>query len=122
MGEERGKVLLDAICDEVDQRLNPGGDDCPFCGGEGVTYDCIDGCCVDAESGCDYCARKCVECVIFDGKRAKAVREEVIKSDDIDLAREWLKGVGRWHPDISDERIRQEIATAREALAKVGTA
>jgi hypothetical protein len=37
-------------------------DDCPNCGGEGVYYDCIDGMCADAESGCDLCARKCDWC------------------------------------------------------------
>lgn len=111
-GEERGKVLLNAIYDEVDQRLNPDQNDCWNCGGEGVTFDCFDGCCVDAESGCDLCSRKCIECVIFAGKLAKAIREEVIKSGDIDVAREWIKSVGRWSPAITDDRIRDELAKA----------
>jgi len=36
--------------------------DCGQCGGEGVTYDCIDGQCLDAEIGCDLCATKCDYC------------------------------------------------------------
>jgi len=38
------------------------GHDCGNCGGDGVTYDCIDGFCVDAESGCDMCERRCDWC------------------------------------------------------------
>jgi hypothetical protein len=34
-------------------------DECPICGGEGFTFDCFDGCCEDAEIGCDDCARPC---------------------------------------------------------------
>lgn len=37
-------------------------DYCGNCGGEGYTYHCIDGCCVDAEEGCDLCARRCDWC------------------------------------------------------------
>jgi hypothetical protein len=37
-------------------------DDCPNCGGEGVIYHCIDGCCVDADIGCELCERTCDWC------------------------------------------------------------
>jgi len=37
-------------------------EDCWNCGGEGVTYDCVDGMCVDADSGCDLCSRRCHVC------------------------------------------------------------
>lgn len=37
-------------------------DECGNCGGEGVIYDCIDGFCVNAEDGCDLCARRCDWC------------------------------------------------------------
>jgi hypothetical protein len=37
-------------------------DDCPNCGGEGVIYHCIDGCCVDADIGCELCERTCDLC------------------------------------------------------------
>ncbi len=33
--------------------------ECPSCGGEGVVYDCFDGCCQDAEWGCEECERPC---------------------------------------------------------------
>lgn len=89
-----GEVLLDLIYDEVDQQLNPSGEDCWHCGGEGVTHDCF------------------VECKIFAGQRAKAVREEVIKSGDIDIAREWLVRVGRWHPGITDDQIKAQLTKA----------
>lgn len=36
--------------------------DCFECGGEGFVFDCFDGFCVDAESGCDDCTRPCPEC------------------------------------------------------------
>ncbi len=36
--------------------------ECPNCQGEGVIYDCIDGCCIDPESGCDLCAHRCDWC------------------------------------------------------------
>lgn len=38
------------------------GEECGNCGGEGYTYLCIDGCCVDAEEGCEICARRCDWC------------------------------------------------------------
>jgi hypothetical protein len=37
-------------------------DECPNCGGESVTYDCIDGMCLDAERGCEFCERECEWC------------------------------------------------------------
>jgi hypothetical protein len=46
-------------CQQVEP---PSDDECPNCGGDGVTYDCIDGMCVDSESGCDLCERKCDWC------------------------------------------------------------
>ena len=36
--KNRGEILLDFICEEIDQRLNPEGEDCPECGGEGFVY------------------------------------------------------------------------------------
>lgn len=38
------------------------GDECGNCGGEGFTYNCIDGCCVDVEEGCDLCPSRCDWC------------------------------------------------------------
>lgn len=34
-------------------------DECPVCGGEGFVFDCFDGCCLDADIGCDDCTRTC---------------------------------------------------------------
>lgn len=115
---DRGEVLLACIYDDVDNRLNPGGEECWHCGGEGETYDCIDGCCVDAESGCPDCARPCIECRIAAGQRAKAIREEVIKSDDIDIARAWIKEQGRLRADTTDDMIREQMAAAKAELEK----
>lgn len=38
-------------------------DSCPNCGGEGYVYDCFEEyACVDPESGCDLCMRRCDWC------------------------------------------------------------
>lgn len=37
------------------------GDGCGNCD-DGWVYDCIDGCCVDPESGCDLCGSRCDYC------------------------------------------------------------
>lgn len=118
-----GEILLEAIYDDVDRRLNPDSEDCWYCGGEGATYDCIDGCCADPESGCPDCYSPCQECVIFNGKRAKAVREEVIASGNIDVAIAWLKSIGRWNDDISRDRVADELkAASARPLSPEGTA
>lgn len=113
---ERGERVLEAIYDEVDQRLNPDNEECWHCGGEGETYDCIDGCCVDAESGCADCARPCPECRIHAGARAKAIRIEVVKSDDVAVAVAWLKSQSRWNDTITLDQVRDEMAKARAKL------
>lgn len=43
---------LSLTADDIDEK-------CPTCGGEGFTFDCFDGCCADAEVGCDDCTRPC---------------------------------------------------------------
>lgn len=47
--------------EEIDDMMGM-DDDCSYCGGEGVVYDCIDGQCLDAEIGCDLCASRCDYC------------------------------------------------------------
>jgi hypothetical protein len=47
---------FDAFDDDFDDG------DCGNCGGEGYVYDCIDGCCVNAEDGCSDCERRCDWC------------------------------------------------------------
>lgn len=113
---KREEMLLAAIYDDVHLRLNPGDEDCWNCGGEGVVFDCIDGCCEDSEVGCDDCTHECPECVIFKGQIAKAVREEVIKANDPDLAIAWLKEIGRWRDDIPREQVIAQLTAAQEKL------
>ncbi len=36
--------------------------ECPECGGEGFVFGCFDGCCLDADIGCDDCTRPCPVC------------------------------------------------------------
>ena len=113
---DRGELLLGFIYEEVDRRLNPDDDECWYCGGEGETYDCFDGLCADAEFGCEECTRPCPECRLHAGRRAKAIREEVIKAGDPDVATAWLKSIGRWRDDITSEQVMQELADAKALL------
>lgn len=53
------RMSLDEVMDDMDAFEN---EECANCGGEGVIYDCIDGQCLDAESGCDLCASRCDFC------------------------------------------------------------
>ena len=115
--DERAKVLFGLLVDDVDRRMNPNDDECWHCGGEGYVADCFDGFCVDAEGGCEECTRRCPECARYSYNRLKAIREEVIKSGDVDIAREWLRSVGRWSDDISTEQITQHLEDARVALS-----
>lgn len=118
MGERsRGEILLDAIDEEVMQRINPSGEDCPECGGDGYTYDCFEEwACIDPEGGCSDCARRCLWCAELKHDRLKAVREEVIKSDDVEIATAWLKQIGRWRDSITVEQIKEAMAAERRKL------
>lgn len=40
-------------------------EDCGQCDGSGYWYHCIDGCCINAEEGCNLCARRCDFCNPF---------------------------------------------------------
>lgn len=113
---ERGEMMLAAIYDDVDRALNPEGDECWHCGGEGYVHDCIDGFCNDSEVGCEDCTQRCPECVIHDRARAKAVRKAVVTSGDIELAAAWIKSVGRWDDGITMERIGAELDAAKRAM------
>ncbi|WP_288959775.1 hypothetical protein [uncultured Sulfitobacter sp.] len=53
--------MMDWTREDIDY-LDSTLDDCPNCGGEGVVHDCIDDQCIDAEIGCELCARKCDYC------------------------------------------------------------
>lgn len=113
---DRGQRMLDAIYDDVDHALNPDGDACWHCGGDGYTHDCIDGFCEDSEIGCEDCARRCPECLELERDRAKAVREAVVQSGDVELAAAWLKSIGRWSDDITMERIGTELDAAKRQM------
>lgn len=114
--ERVARATLDAIYDDVDHRLNPNDEECWHCGGEGETFDCFDGFCADAELGCPDCTRPCPECRQHSAARAKAVREAVVKTGDIDLAIEWIKSVGRWRDDITREEVKSQIVAAQAAI------
>lgn len=47
--------------------------ECWSCGGEGFYFDCLDGCCVYADEGCDACRYRCDVC---DGAGGWPVDEE----------------------------------------------
>jgi hypothetical protein len=114
---QRADALLDAIYDDVDRRLNPSGEECWYCGGEGEIADCFEEfACIDPESGCSDCRRPCPECRLYARDRAKAIREEVIKLADVDVAIAWLQSVGRWSPDITREQVQTELEAGRRAL------
>lgn len=112
----RGERILDAIHDDVNNDLNPEGDSCWHCGGDGYTHDCVDGFCLDAEIGCEDCTRPCPECLIRKRDHAKAVRRAVVESGDVEVAAAWLKEVGRWSDDITMEQIGAELDAARSAM------
>jgi len=113
MDKSAAEIMLDMIYDDVDQQLNPDHEECPTCGDDGYISDCFDGCCVDAEYGCDDCTRRCPECARYNARRQNAIKAEVIKLNRVDVAREWLKAVDRWHPDITDQQIQKELNDMR---------
>jgi hypothetical protein len=110
---ERAERILDAIYDDVHSRLNPNDEECWHCGGEGETYDCIDGCCVDAESGCPDCARPCLECAIHARNIDQAVQVEVLKSVDVDLAIAFLKRQRKWLESFTTQSILANLHAGR---------
>lgn len=112
---DRGEILLRYIEDEVGQRLNPDNEDCWNCGGEGYTFDCIDGCCEDADSGCEDCARRCSECAQVDISFKKCVRIEVLRTLDIDIAIAWLKSRNKWSDKFTRNYVLLNLHSGRVA-------
>jgi hypothetical protein len=112
---DRGEVLLEFIEDEVRQRLNPDNEDCWHCGGEGETFDCIDGCCLDADSGCELCKRDCLECRINEITFKKSVRIEVLRTLDIDIAIAWLKSRDKWSDRLTRHDVLLNLHSGRVA-------
>ena len=105
--------LLNAIYDDAHRELNPSDDECWNCGGEGFTYDCIDGCCEDAESGCEQCARPCPECAHYKASLERYVRVQVLRSLDLPLARAWIRRKGRLKEDHTDQFILANLHAGR---------
>lgn len=116
--QTRDEMILDHIYMEVDARLNPSGEECWYCGGEGYTHDCIDGCCECADEGCEDCSRPCAECRIYASERAKAIREEVIRMNNVEVAIAWLKSIGRWNDNITENEVRENLAKANAVLSE----
>lgn len=50
------------IQDLIDDHGAFDDEDCGQCDGSGYWYHCIDGCCLNADEGCDLCARRCDFC------------------------------------------------------------
>lgn len=64
---ETGPCPTQQQIDDHDHDHDYDDDQDEFCGQcyEGYTYHCIDGCCINAEDGCDLCARRCDFCNPF---------------------------------------------------------
>ena len=120
MNDGRGAAgaAYDALVDEIDHELNPSDEDCWHCGGEGYIANCWEEfACVDPEGGCEDCMSRCPECALHERNRLKAIREAVIKANNVDLAIAWLKSIGRWRADITREHVQSELDAANAKLA-----
>lgn len=115
---ETGESALSMIADEIDREMNPNNEECWYCSGEGETFDCIDGCCANAEDGCYICRRVCPECLYTKAERAKKLRYSVIELGNVYVAAAWIKSVGRWNDDITAERIMDEMEKCRVEIMR----
>lgn len=63
-GNSENRARLDRLTDLLVEDILAETDDyCPNCGGDGVVYSCqTEYACVDPESGCDECERRCDWC------------------------------------------------------------
>lgn len=108
-------ALIDWLYQQAHFDLNPSDEECPDCGGDGYIYDCIDGCCVDAESGCEDCARRCIECARFTRSIERHVQVQVLRSMDLPLAVAWLKQRGKWSDKFTDQSVMANLHAGRTA-------
>jgi hypothetical protein len=107
---------LSRLEEQIEHDLNPSGEDCPFCGGEGATFDCVDGFCLNAESGCDGCAQPCAECRRHEINIRRAVRVEVLRALDVELGRAFLRRFRNWRgPDLEDAKVLANLHAGRAA-------
>jgi hypothetical protein len=88
-----GDAPAPLVTDEADYD-DPGSSDWPICyecGGEGFVADCFDGCCLDAEWGCDDCTERCSECQGKGGWRQIFAGDRVMSDmGDEELGRECM--------------------------------
>lgn len=113
-GRGPGGAAYDFLVDQVDHELNPSGEECWNCGGDGYIADCHEEwACIDPESGCEDCMRRCPECAAFKHSRLKKIREAVIEANNVDLAIAWLMSIGRWRAGITREQVQAELDQAR---------
>lgn len=57
-------IISGDLCEQcvIDVYMIDQDEDCGQCDGSGYWYHCIDGFCLNAEEGCDLCARRCDFC------------------------------------------------------------
>lgn len=89
------------------------GEECWHCGGEGFIHDCIDGCCEDAEYGCELCAQQCVECALRTRDKARKDRVAILRTIDVELAVGWAVITGRWREGLTRRDVLRELHSAR---------
>lgn len=112
---DRANHVLDFIYDEVHHELNPSDEECPECGGEGYVTDCFDGLCFDEESGCEDCMRRCAGCAHAEIMVRKAVRLEILKLMDVDVAIAFAKRTNKWSDRITRMAVLANLHAARAA-------
>jgi hypothetical protein len=90
-------------------------DTCQTCGGDGFVHDCIDGCCLDVEIGCDDCTRRCPDCAMEEYRRLRAERVAMLRALDVDRAIAFAKLTGRWRMTMSRLYVLGSMYVARSA-------
>lgn len=108
------QFLLSAIYDDAHRELNPSGEDCPHCGGEGyIEGDCTCGedtcCCLEPEPP------RCTECARFDRAIERYVQVQVLRAMDIPLVRAWAhrKGASARVVKMSNADMLRELHAGR---------
>lgn len=117
-GARTAEKLLEYIEEEAAEKFRFADDQCWNCDGDGYVYSCFEEyACVDPESGCEECAQRCPECASLKRDRLRYVRETVIQSNDIELAKAWLRSIGRWSDEYTDAQIKSEMLKAGALIA-----
>ncbi len=74
--------------------------ECWQCGGEGCLYDCIDGQCMDAESGCDDCEMRCDICKGKGGWKAE-IGSNQMTFQEIEILEQLMSAATKGHRTIT---------------------